>query len=149
MTRRASGLTLSFLLFEVLSGCGAGQSAPAEGFVANCTKDQAVQTLTSQNGAYTFYVCAIAAPAVGFDSFTYLVTDQSGAPQDGLTLAVQPWMPYMGHGSPGNGNATGTPSGVGQYQISNVVFQMAGEWQLRTTVSAPTPDRANPQFNIN
>ncbi len=77
------------------------------------------------------------------------MVDQAGAPQDGLTLGVQPWMPYMNHGSPGNGTATVTPSGTGQYQVSNVVFQMAGEWQLRTTVSAPTPDSANPQFNIN
>jgi hypothetical protein len=141
--------TLCFTLLLALSACGASEADPDAGFVANCTQSQALQTLTSKTGAYTFYLCDAATPAVGFNSFTYLVVDQTGAPQDGLTLAVQPWMPYMNHGSPGDGNATVMPSGTGQYQVSNVVFQMAGEWQLRTTVSAPTPDSANPQFNIN
>ena len=35
----------------------------------------------------------------------------------------------MGHGSPGT--PTVTSSGTGQYQVGNVVFQMAGEWELR------------------
>ncbi len=140
---------LCFTLFLVLSACGGGEAAPDAGFVASCTQSAALQTLTSKSGAYTFYLCDAATPAIGFNSFTYLVVDQSGTPQDGLSLSVQPWMPYMNHGAPGDGNATVTPTGAGQYQISNVVFQMAGEWQLRTTVSAPTPDSADPQFNIN
>ena len=146
MTRRASGFTLSFLLFGVLSACGAGEAEPDAGSVVSCTKSQALQTLTSQTGAYTFYVCDAATPARGFNTFSYLVVDKSGSPVDGLTFTVEPWMPDMNHGSPG------TPAvaayGDGLYQVSNVVFTMAGLWQLRTAVSAPTSDSANPQFNI-
>jgi hypothetical protein len=139
---RASWLTL----VVALSACGAGESTADAGFVANCSKSQAIQTVTSQSGAYTLYVCDAATPVVGFNNFTYLVVDQSGTPQDGLSLSIQPWMPYMNHGSPGT--PTVTSSGAGQYQIANVVFQMAGEWQLRTAISAATSDSADPQFNI-
>ena len=75
------------------------------------------------------------------------MVDQSRAPQSGLSLTVQPWMPYMGHGSPAT-RRRWLRAGKGQYQVANVVFQMAGAWQLRTTISAPTPDNADPQFNI-
>jgi hypothetical protein len=132
----------------LLAACGS--SAPADGKLPPpCTKAAALQTVTSATGAYTFYVCSPATPTVGEDTFSYLVVDSSGAPQDGLDLSVQPWMPYMNHGAPGDGNATVTSIGSGQYAVTSVVFQMAGEWQLRTTISAPTSDSANPQFNVN
>ena len=139
------------LLAFALIACGCGGSEEAgndAGVLTSCSKSQAIQTVASASGAYTFYVCAAASPEVGFNSFAYLVVDQAGTPQGGLSLSVQPWMPYMNHGAPGNGMATVTASGQGQYQVTNVVFQMAGEWQLRTTIAAPTSDSANPQFNV-
>jgi hypothetical protein len=54
----------------------------------------------------------------------------------------------MNHGAPGDGNATVTAMGSGGYAITAVVFQMIGDWQLRTTITAPTSDSALPQFTI-
>ena len=139
--------------FAVLGACGGSEAGGAgDGGPSSCTASEALETTPSKSGDYTVYVCDSAAPARGFNTFTYLVVDKSGAPVDGLTLSVQPWMPDMGHGSPGNPQVT--PGADGLYQVSNVVFTMPGVWQLRTTVSAPHPgtapasDSANPQFNI-
>jgi hypothetical protein len=83
----------------------------------------------------------------GVDSATYTVTDATThAPVDGLTLAIVPWMPAMGHGT--SVVPTVTPAGGGQYTITDLSLFMPGEWQLRTKFSGQVDDSAEPTFSV-
>jgi len=85
-------------------------------------------------------------PAVGTDAFVLTVTNASdGSPRDGLTIAVTPWMPSMGHGT---STPTVTALGKGQYRLSEIYLFMPGTWELKTTFSGPVSDHAEPQFEI-
>ena len=55
-----------------------------------------------------------------------------GAPEDGLTPVVAPWMPAMGHGS--SRTPVVAAQGDGRYVATDVVLFMPGEWQLRVTL---------------
>lgn len=86
-------------------------------------------------------------PTVGVDSVELVVTDgESGAPLDGLTVTMTPWMPAMGHG------ASVPPElqamGKGRYVFTNVSLFMPGEWQLRTQFSGEVSDCVEPIFNV-
>ena len=144
-TRSLAPLLLLIGLVIGLVGCGAAASqAPVDGGTSapdTCTAATALQTVASAAGTYSVSACA-ADPVRGINAFTFLVTDAStSAPVDGLTIAVQPWMPDMGHGSPAT--PTVTALGDGLYQVADVVFTMGGLWQLRTTLSGGTQDSAS------
>jgi hypothetical protein len=81
----------------------------------------------------------------GIDAELTITDAASGAPRDGLTLQIRPWMPAMNHGSI---MATITPEGSGKYLVTEVDFYMAGLWELRTTISGPVSDYVAPQFQI-
>lgn len=66
------------------------------------------------------------------------VADPSGAPVDGLSLDVVPWMPAMGHGSSIVPNVTA--QGGGRYTIGNVSMVMPGDWELRTNITGRLTD---------
>lgn len=68
-----------------------------------------------------------------------------GAPATGLAIAVKPWMPAMGHGSPYDGDALEVSAGA--YRIENVSFFMAGLWELRLTLE-PTDEHATLAFEV-
>lgn len=63
------------------------------------------------------------------------LTDSSGAPRDGLTIDVVPWMPSHGHGA--NGKPTVTPLGGGAYRVDGCALTMAGTWQLKMQITGP------------
>jgi hypothetical protein len=61
-----------------------------------------------------------------------------GAPANGLVLEMEPFMPAMGHGS---GVAPQVmQANSGDYWFSEVVLNMAGRWQLRTSISGDRQD---------
>ena len=63
------------------------------------------------------------------------VVDAGGAPVDGATLSVTPFMPDHGHGS--SVKPTVMPMGGGVYAVSNVYLPMPGLWRLTVTVQMP------------
>jgi hypothetical protein len=63
------------------------------------------------------------------------VVAAGGAPVDGATLSVVPFMPDHGHGS--SVKPTVTPMGGGLYDVSNVYLPMPGLWRLTVTVQMP------------
>jgi hypothetical protein len=69
-----------------------------------------------------------------------------GAPLDGLTVRVVPWMPAHNHGS--SLVPTVTPEGEGKYLVSNVDLFMPGHWELQTTISGPLTDYVAPSFDV-
>ena len=139
-----------------LSACG-GAADSGDGGVADagiptaCPASDATQSVASAAGTYTVDACASPAPPVrGENAFAFAITTAAGAPATGLTVSVQPWMPDMGHGSPTTPTVTDLGNGV--YQVTNVVFQMGGLWQLRTTLTGSSEssasDSAIVQFTI-
>ena len=79
----------------------------------------------------------------GIDAELTITDAATGAPRDGLTLQVQPWMPAMNHGAI---KATVTPEGNGKYLVTEIDLFMAGLWELQTTISGPVTDHVAPQF---
>jgi hypothetical protein len=84
-------------------------------------------------------------PARGVNQIRYLISDAGGAPQDGITLTVVPWMPSHGHGT--SVKTVVRPLGSGVYVVDDVLFYMPGTWELRTTFE-PNGDHAAPSFEI-
>lgn len=74
------------------------------------------------------------------------LTDPSGAPVDGLTLDVTPWMPSMGHGSSVKPTVSG--QGQGRYLVDQLSCPMAGHWELQTAVTGAVTDTMNPGIDV-
>jgi hypothetical protein len=70
----------------------------------------------------------------------------TGAPVDGLSITVVPWMPSMGMGT--SVVPTVTATGDGTYQVQQVSVTMTGEWELRLTFAGPVSDTADPSFDV-
>ncbi len=83
----------------------------------------------------------------GLDCLQLVVTDSStGAPVDGLSVTMTPWMPAMGHGA--DTTPVVTALGQGRYVLTDVSLFMPGEWQLRTQFSGPVEDSVEPTFSV-
>jgi hypothetical protein len=128
-------------------GC-AGGSGGSDG--GSCSDFPSEPFLTQLSDAGDLQIalrsCPEQPPVQGVDNIQYTITDTAGAPQDGLTLSIVPWMPSMGHGA----NApTVTANGDGTYVASDVYLFMAGNWALETTITGPeTNDSVVPVFPI-
>jgi hypothetical protein len=69
-----------------------------------------------------------APPAVGENAFTLSIYEASGAPITGARVTVTPSMPSHGHGS--DADPIVSEPGAGVYEVSNVMLQMMGVWQI-------------------
>lgn len=83
-----------------------------------------------------------APPAKGANDFVIDVTDASGQPLTGASIALEAFMPAHGHG------ATAVPavqpgSQPGRYTMTGLGLFMAGTWQITFTVT-PTGGTAEP-----
>jgi hypothetical protein len=86
-------------------------------------------------------------PIQGLQAAQLVITDSAtGAPVDGLSIAVVPWMPAMGHGT--SLVPTVSAQGKGVYEIDQLSLFMGGEWELRLAITGPYVDTANPAFNV-
>jgi len=131
------------LLVSALGGCGGDADASAGATFSA----EPQQVLTSDQGRLHIEIRSAPHPAVrGVNRFRLYLTDPAGAPADGLAIAVQPWMPAHGHGTSVVPQTMAL--GPGQYEIDQVYFYMAGDWQLRMTFSAAETDSAAPSFDI-
>ena len=90
--------------------------------------------------AATSYVLSMnfaSAPVVGLNPIAVRLysssdTGMTFTPVDDASIAIDPWMPSMGHGSTGNVNPTLVASGLYEGKVS---FSMTGAWETRVTVS--------------
>lgn len=113
-----------------------GGTASPSGF-----PDSALVTSQGESGALSFELRTAPSqpPPRGTSTAELRITDaSSGAPVDDLAVQVVPWMVAMGHGS--SGKPTVTASGGGKYVVSNVSLYMAGQWELRITVTGSAAD---------
>ncbi|MFZ5895409.1 MAG: FixH family protein [Myxococcota bacterium] len=97
------------------------------------------RTVQSESGALEAELVPHTAVTRGSNQLSLWVRDASSGTNIGdLELAMVPFMPAMGHGS--GVEPSVKPLGNGEYVFSGVVLNMAGRWQLRTTVSGPRSD---------
>lgn len=89
-------------------------------------------------------------PARGDNTWIVAITDMNGAPLDGASLTVTPFMPAHGHGTPITVDVTPVTGTPGQYTLSPVNLWMPGVWEttIRAT-SGATSDSALYTFCIN
>lgn len=86
-------------------------------------------------------------PSRGDGSVELIIRNATtSAPESGLSIAVVPWMPVMGHGA--SIVPSVASSSPGTYVITNVDLFMPGTWELRTTVSGSAVDHVTPSFQI-
>jgi hypothetical protein len=86
-------------------------------------------------------------PTSGNVAVRYVITSvASSQPLDGLSLAVIPWMPAMGHGT--SVMPSVSAGGPGIYDLASVYLFMAGQWQLRTTITGGASDSAAPDLMV-
>ncbi len=110
--------------------------------------EAALASLESDGGALHVEVRSAPTqpPSRGEARFELRLSDPHGAPADGLTLEVTPWMPSMNHGS------TMTPEvsadGGGRYVVSHVGLFMAGRWELRTKITGAKTDSFTVAFDV-
>jgi len=136
---------VSLCVWVLLAGCtDPGQSGDG-GVDFPAT---ALLTLASDTGALNVEVRSSPQPPIrGVNQIQLTVTSaDGGAPVDGLTVSVDPWMPVMGHGS--STNPTVTAEGNGVYDVSDVYMAMPGTWELRTSFSGTMTDHVTAQFQI-
>ena len=102
--------------------------------------------VTSDSKALNVELSASPPPTVGTNTVELTVTRVSdGAPEDGLTVAIAPWMPAMDHGT---STPTVTSEGGGKYRVTDLYLFMPGTWVLRTSFSGSMSDHAEPEFEI-
>jgi hypothetical protein len=74
-------------------------------------------------------------PIKGNNVWRVLVTDAGNAPQAGLTLKVNPFMPDHAHGSPAR-TVVKSLAEPGQYTVAPLYLFMAGLWEITFDVTA-------------
>lgn len=135
----------SFAVSATCFGCSLGCSdgmGPSTSFPASV-----FSTSMTDSGTMRVEVRTSPQPPTrgGIDAELTITDATSGAPRDGLSLQVRPWMPAMNHGAI---MATVHPEGGGKYLVTEIDLYMAGLWELRTTISGPISDHVAPQFQI-
>jgi hypothetical protein len=146
---------VSALACLAFAACGSGPTSSSDDTTctsASAFPPSALSSVTSDSGNLS--VAIHAAPyqplVAGLDCVELVVTDRStGVGVDGLTLAMTPWMPAMGHGASVTPQVTAL--GQGRYVFTDVSLFMPGEWQLRTKLSGPpieAGDSVEPTFNV-
>jgi hypothetical protein len=138
MTRVLRGLT-ALALGGVVAACSSASTPSGP--------DPLPLTVTGEAGELRVQVSAPGgAPVVGNDSVELSVVRASdGAPADGLTVSVVPWMPSMDHGTSG---ATVTGQGGGRYLVSDLYLFMPGTWVLKIAFSGPATDNVQPEIPV-
>jgi hypothetical protein len=119
-------------------GGGGGQSmeVPACASDARVTAFAAGLEAKAQDGKVrvTFVSATPAPPAKGTNAFTIDVADESGAPIDGASIVVKPFMPDHGHGASVVPKVAAGAQ-AGRYEVSDVELFMPGVWEITFEVT--------------
>lgn len=101
-----------------------------------------VTSVTSTSGRLRIEVLADAVPLRrGPQRLRIRVTEvTTGKPIPSMVLALQPWMPTMGHGL--DSPARITLQGTSDFEVSELDLFMPGAWELRLTLSGSVEDKA-------
>jgi len=136
------------VLFAAAFVAGCVGSSPTRGNDPPTFPAVPLATTSGQSGAVTVDVRTAPAqpPTRGVLDVELTVKAGDGAPLDGLTIGVVPWMSAHGHGS--SVTPTITPEGGGRYWVSDVDLYMPGEWFLRISISGAVTDEATATLEV-
>jgi hypothetical protein len=139
-------LALGAMLAPLAAGCSSSAAMPEVPFDGSFPEAPYL-TLPSTSAALSVQLRTWPQPpAQGLGNAEYTVTQaDGGAPVDGLSVSIRPWMPAMEHGPI---RPTVTGEDAGRYLITNLDLYMAGEWQLQTSFSGPIEDHVTPEFEV-
>lgn len=154
----ASGLLVAAALALFAAACGSSDDttsssssgasgSPTTACEKDTRKDIYTAGLAKQSAGLTVKIVESnpSPPQKGTNTMTLEIADAAGAPVDGATVAVTPWMPDHAHGSALTPVAT--PMGGGRYAVSKIYYPMPGLWQV--TVSVQTPGAAAQEVTFN
>ena len=121
--------------------------------LAACSSDPAPEDKTpsiipTDQGSFGLHLTPSPDPFVaGDNSLGIELSDATGAEVSAAHIAVEPWMPAMGHG------VSVVPDmlelGAGAYRADHVTFSMPGQWELRFVVNAAgVEDHATVPFDV-
>jgi len=122
-----------------MAACGSSQAPGVSG--PPTFSGPAEESVTSDSGQLSIAVrWWPVVPVQGNDAAELTIVDVQGAPVDGLMMSIVPWMPAHGHGTAIQPTVTSTATGV--LMADPLYLFMAGEWQLRMTISGTVEDSA-------
>jgi hypothetical protein len=111
-------------------------SAESEVVVVSPTEARMYSFLSNTDNSMTFVsLVQPMDPQVGENTFELAIHKResmmSWPPVDGLKVEIEPEMPTMGHGSPGNVNPVNTSNG---HYVGKVNYTMTGLWRVHITI---------------
>jgi hypothetical protein len=112
--------------------------------------ENSAMVLTTETGSYriALHSAPDAQPSRGVNALRLIVTRAvDGTPASGLTLAIVPFMPAMGHGASTTPSVAADPE-PGSYTVRDVNLFMPGLWEIRATIGGDAPDHATAQFDV-
>lgn len=110
----------STLASFTLAACGGGGDAAP------------TSTAGVSDGEVEIALSSSAAVRRGSNTFTLALSDRAGA-VTAETIAVDPQMPSMGHGSSVTPRVTAQSAGL--YRVEDVVFTMPGTWDVHVRIT--------------
>jgi hypothetical protein len=137
-------LFLLSILAALAAACGNGDSTSgssgSSGSSGGTTcerdgrKDVYAQGLAKESGGITVKIADAepAPPLKGENALVLEISDAAGAPIDGATVTITPFMPDHGHGSAVA--PVVAAKGDGRYEVTEVYLAMAGLWTITVTV---------------
>ena len=140
MRRNLSIAAISILL---CAACGSSSDRDEPDFSGD-----PVATMTLDGGTIHVEIRTSPQPPVKgpADVELRLADAEGGAPVDGLTIHVTPWMEAHGHGS---ATVEAKAGGEGRYVAKDVLFSMAGPWELKLEVTGAIAESAtSPSFDV-
>ena len=131
--RRGSGV-LAAALAVALLGAGFGSAGSDQVAAPPSFATAPFQTVTSSSGRLRVELrWSPAVPVKGENAAQLTFLDQDGNPVAGLLTTVVPWMAAHAHGTSVQPIVTTTAPGV--MVAAPVYLYMAGEWQIRMTMT--------------
>ena len=112
----------------------AGQAWACSSSDTEETAENSSHTSSTQGHFVASFQPTPAEPIVGKNTMEIHLEDANDAAVVGATLSVEPWMPGMGHGS--STAPVVTETGHGHYGVADIVYTMAGAWELKIEVAA-------------
>ncbi|MBZ0272049.1 FixH family protein [bacterium] len=91
--------------------------------------------VTSEDGRFTAtFELSPDDPVAGENALVMTLYDAGGQTIEGADVTAEPFMPSMGHGS--DEEPAVEELGGGVYRVENIVYTMAGAWELAIDVTA-------------
>jgi hypothetical protein len=135
MARTIAIVSIASIVAALACAFGCSSSSPAESTNPPVFPVDALTMGMGDDGTTHVEVRTAPAqpPSRGVVDVEIAVHDDHGAPLDGLSLDVVPWMSAHGHGASASPTVVG--EGQGRYWVRDVDLFMPGDWDLRVQIS--------------